>query len=157
MHVFINIQCLRRHLGQFHHVSVGARGLEEYTFGKSDTVQFSPQTGSFFQVQIEQYQLALKIQVPCQSFSIAGRREGFQDITRGTLFFEICRILRDKKPRYVLLENVKGLLSHDGGRTFAVILLSLDELGYDAEWQVLNTKYWLPQNRERVFNLGVRR
>jgi site-specific DNA-cytosine methylase len=94
---------------------------------------------------------------PCQSFSIAGRREGFQDLTRGTLFFEICRILRDKRPSYLLLENVKGLLSHDSGRTFAIILLSLDELGYDVEWQVCNTKYFLPQNRGRVFIFGVRR
>jgi len=94
---------------------------------------------------------------PCQSFSIAGRREGFQDKTRGTLFWEILRVLRDKRPSYLLLENVKGLLSHEQGRTFAIILLSLDELGYDVEWQVLNTKYWLPQNRERVFIFGIRR
>jgi len=94
---------------------------------------------------------------PCQSFSVAGRRRGFQDITRGTLFFEICRIIRDKRPSHLLLENVKGLLSHDGGRTFAIILLSLDELGYDAEWFVANTKYYLPQNRERVFIFGIRR
>jgi len=94
---------------------------------------------------------------PCQSFSVAGKRRGFQDITRGTLFFKICAVLRTKKPRYLLLENVKGLLSHDKGRTFAIILLSLDELGYDVEWQVLNTKYWLPQNRERVFIFGTRR
>lgn len=94
---------------------------------------------------------------PCQAFSVAGKRRGFQDQTRGTLFFEICRIARDKRPRFLLLENVKGLLSHESGRTFAIILLSLDELGYDVEWQVLNTKYWLPQNRERVFIFGIRR
>jgi len=91
---------------------------------------------------------------PCQSFSIAGRREGFED-TRGTLFFEICRIASEKKPRLLLLENVKGLLSHDEGRTFARIILSLDELGYDVEWQVLNSRYFgVPQNRERVFIIG---
>ena len=94
---------------------------------------------------------------PCQSFSIAGKREGFQDLARGTLFFEILRIARDKRPKYLLLENVKGLLSHDSGRTFAIILLSLDELGYDAEWFVANTKYYLPQNRERVFIFGTRK
>ena len=73
---------------------------------------------------------------PCQAFSVAGKRGGFED-TRGTLFFEIARIARILKPRYLLLENVKGLLSHDKGKTFATILNTLDELGYDAEWQVL--------------------
>ena len=75
---------------------------------------------------------------PCQSFSIAGKRGGFDD-ARGTLFFEIARIAAVKKPKYLLLENVPGLLSHDGGRTFATILGTLDELGYDVEWQVLNS------------------
>jgi DNA (cytosine-5)-methyltransferase 1 len=93
---------------------------------------------------------------PCQSFSIAGRREGFQDRTKGTLFFEILRILRDKRPEALLLENVKGLLSHDGGRTFAIILLSLAELRYNVQWQIINTKYFLPQNRERIFIVGFR-
>ena len=88
---------------------------------------------------------------PCQSFSIAGKRKGFED-TRGTLFFEICRIAKDKRPRLLLLENVKGLLSHDEGKTFGTILVSLDELGYDVEWVVLNSKFFgVPQNRERVF------
>ena len=91
---------------------------------------------------------------PCQSFSIAGKRKGFKD-TRGTLFFEICRIAKEKKPRLLFLENVKGLLSHDEGCTFGTILKSLDELGYDAEWQVLNSKnFGVPQNRERVFIIG---
>jgi len=91
---------------------------------------------------------------PCQAFSIAGKRQGFDD-TRGTLFFEIARILKAKRPRYCLLENVKGLLSHDGGRTFQIILQTLDELGYDLQWQVLNSKnFSVPQNRERVFIIG---
>ena len=91
---------------------------------------------------------------PCQSFSIAGKRGGFAD-TRGTLFFEIARCLRKKQPRLLLLENVKGLLSHDKGRTFGVILNTLDELGYDLQWQVLNSKnFGVPQNRERVFIIG---
>ena len=75
---------------------------------------------------------------PCQSFSIAGKRRGFSD-TRGTLFFEIARIAAIKKPKYLLLENVPGLLSHDQGRTFATILSTLDELGYDVVWEVLNS------------------
>jgi len=87
---------------------------------------------------------------PCQPFSVAGKRLGFEE-SRGTLFFEIARIARQKRPRLLLLENVKGLLNHDGGKTFANILATMDELGYDAEWQVLNSKYFVPQNRERVF------
>jgi len=91
---------------------------------------------------------------PCQSFSIAGKRLGFRD-TRGTLFFEICRIARKKQPPILFLENVKGLLNHEKGETFKIILSSLDELGYDAEWQVLNSKdFGVPQNRERVFIIG---
>jgi DNA (cytosine-5)-methyltransferase 1 len=91
---------------------------------------------------------------PCQAFSIAGKRRGFDD-TRGTLFFEIARILREKKPRLCLLENVKGLLSHDNGNTFKTIIATLDELGYDLQWQVLNSKnFGVPQNRERVFIIG---
>ena len=91
---------------------------------------------------------------PCQSFSIAGKRGGFED-TRGTLFFEIARIAGVKKPHYLFLENVKGLLSHDKGNTFATILSALDELGYDCQWCVLNSKnFGVPQNRERVFIIG---
>src|SRR3990167_3596224 len=87
---------------------------------------------------------------PCQAFSVAGKRKGFDD-TRGTLFFEIARIAREKKPRYLLLENVRGILSHDKGETFRTILATLDEIGYDAEWQIINSKYFVPQNRERIF------
>ena len=90
---------------------------------------------------------------PCQAFSIAGKRRGFED-TRGSLFFEIARIAKEKKPSLLLLENVKGLLSHDKGETFRVIISTLDEMGYDAEWQVLNSKYFVPQNRERIFIVG---
>lgn len=91
---------------------------------------------------------------PCQSFSIAGHRKGFED-TRGTLFFEIARILKARKPPFVLLENVPGLLSHDEGRTFAVILGTLSQLGYHVEWQVLNSKdFGVPQSRQRVFIVG---
>ena len=91
---------------------------------------------------------------PCQAFSIAGKRGGFED-TRGTLFFEIARIVREKQPRLLLLENVKGLLSHNKGKTFYTIISILDELGYDIQWQVLNSKnHGVPQNRERVFIIG---
>ncbi|MDD6848840.1 MAG: DNA (cytosine-5-)-methyltransferase [Oscillospiraceae bacterium] len=91
---------------------------------------------------------------PCQSFSIAGRRKGFED-TRGTLFFEIARIASAKKPKYLFLENVPGLLNHDRGRTFKTILSSLDELGYDVTWQVLNSKdFGVPQSRKRLYIVG---
>ena len=88
---------------------------------------------------------------PCQSFSIAGKRRGFDD-TRGTMFFEIARIAAVKKPKYMLLENVPGLLNHDGGRTFKTILDALDDLGYDVTWQVLNSAdHYVAQARKRVF------
>lgn len=91
---------------------------------------------------------------PCQSFSIAGKRKGFED-TRGTMFFELARILRAKQPRLFVFENVKGLLSHDNGQTFSTIIATLNELGYDIQWQVLNSKnHGVPQNRERVFIIG---
>lgn len=90
---------------------------------------------------------------PCQAFSIAGKRKGFED-TRGTLFFEIARFASILIPRYLFLENVKGLLNHEGGATFETIIRALDELGYDVEWQVLNSKDYVPQNRERVFIIG---
>ncbi|MCL4935763.1 DNA (cytosine-5-)-methyltransferase, partial [Streptococcus suis] len=91
---------------------------------------------------------------PCQAFSIAGKRAGFED-TRGTLFFEIARFASILRPKYLFLENVVGLLNHDNGNTFETILGALDELGYDAEWQVFNSKnFGVPQNRERVFIIG---
>ena len=94
---------------------------------------------------------------PCQAFSIAGRRQGFDD-ARGTLFFEIARIAAIKRPPFLLLENVPGLLSHDGGWTFATILLTLSELGYDVTWQVLNSKdFGVPQSRKRVYIIGFLR
>jgi DNA (cytosine-5)-methyltransferase 1 len=91
---------------------------------------------------------------PCQAFSIAGKRAGFSD-TRGTLFFDLARILKAQQPRLFLFENVKGLLSHNEGRTFYTIISTLDELGYDCQWQVLNSKdFGVPHNRERVFIVG---
>ena len=91
---------------------------------------------------------------PCQAFSIAGKRRGFKD-TRGTLFFEIARIIKAKRPKIIFLENVKGLLNHEKGKTFSVIIQTLSELGYDVQWMVLNSKFFgVPQNRERVFIIG---
>jgi DNA (cytosine-5)-methyltransferase 1 len=93
---------------------------------------------------------------PCQPFSIIGEKQGFTD-TRGTLFFDIERILAEKKPSAFLLENVKQLASHDGGRTFAVIQSRLLNLGYTVYYEVLNAlDFGLPQKRERVFIVGFR-
>lgn len=94
---------------------------------------------------------------PCQAFSIAGKRRGFAD-TRGTLFFEIARAIKEIQPSYTLLENVKGLFSHDKGRTFGTIIQAMDELGYVVEWGLFNSKFWgVPQNRERVYILATRK
>lgn len=91
---------------------------------------------------------------PCQAFSIAGRREGFAD-ARGTLFFEVARLVKARRPAYFLLENVPGLLSHDKGRTFYTILRTFYELGYHVEWKVLNSKdFGVPQSRRRVYIIG---
>lgn len=90
---------------------------------------------------------------PCQAFSVAGKRKGFGD-TRGTLFFEIARFAHILRPKYLFLENVKGLLNHEGGATFETILRTLDELGYNVEWQLLNSKNYVAQNRERIFIFG---
>lgn len=91
---------------------------------------------------------------PCQAFSIMGKRQGFAD-TRGTMFFEIERILQHHKPQAILLENVKQLVSNDHGRTFTVIRQKLSELDYHVKWQVLNAlDFGLPQKRERVIIVG---
>ena len=91
---------------------------------------------------------------PCQSFSVAGKRRGFKD-ARGTLFFDIARVLKAKQPAFFLLENVPGLLSHDEGRTFTAIISTLSELGYGVEWQVLNSKHFgVPQSRRRLYIVG---
>jgi DNA (cytosine-5)-methyltransferase 1 len=91
---------------------------------------------------------------PCQSFSISGRRRGIED-TRGTLFYDIARILRSCRTSYFILENVKGLTNHDNGRTFRIIIWEFSRLGYDIQWQIINSKnFGVPQNRERVFIIG---
>ena len=91
---------------------------------------------------------------PCQAFSMAGKRKGF-DEARGTLFFDVARILAHKKPRNFILENVKGLLSHNKGKTFETILGILSDLGYIVEWELLNSKnYGVPQSRERMYIVG---
>lgn len=92
---------------------------------------------------------------PCQPFSHAGLKRGFED-TRGTLFFDVARIIDHRKPSMVLLENVKGFTTHDKGRTMAVVKETLEELGYNVFHKVLNAKdFGVPQNRERVFIVAI--
>ena len=94
---------------------------------------------------------------PCQSFSIAGKRLGFED-SRGTMFFEVARILKEKKPKAFILENVKGITNHDGGKTLKTILDILDDLGYTYVNKVINAKdIGIPQNRERWYCVGIRK
>ena len=93
---------------------------------------------------------------PCQSFSVAGKRGGFED-ARGTLFFEVARIAAEKQPKVLLLENVKGLVGHDKGKTLDTIVKTLNEIGYRVDFEVLNSKYFgVPQNRERIFIVAIR-
>lgn len=93
---------------------------------------------------------------PCQAFSISGKRQGFRD-TRGTLFFDIARIAREKQPKYLFLENVKGLLNHDKGNTFRIILETLSDLGYMVDFDVFtSTDFLVPQKRERIFIIAKR-
>lgn len=94
---------------------------------------------------------------PCQPFSYAGEKQGFKDEVRGTLFFDICRIIEYHKPPMVFLENVKGLVSHEGGKTLSTILESLKNLGYYSHWKVLSSlDYGLPQKRERWYCVSFR-
>lgn len=91
---------------------------------------------------------------PCQAFSSAGKRQGFAD-TRGTMFFEVERILRDKRPKGFILENVEGLVNHDNGRTLQIILNKLTELGYLIDYKVLNSsEFGVPQERKRIYIIG---
>ena len=94
---------------------------------------------------------------PCQSFSIAGKRLGFED-SRGTMFFEVARILKEKKPKAFILENVKGITNHEGGKTLKTILDILDDLDYTYVNKVINAKdVGIPQNRERWYCVGIRK
>lgn len=94
---------------------------------------------------------------PCQAFSLAGHKKGFED-ARGTLFFDVARIIKRHKPKVVFCENVKNLVNHDRGRTFQVIKNILEELGYKVFYQVLNSKnFGVPQNRERIYIVAFRK
>ncbi len=114
-----------------------------------DITQVNPKTLPNFDVLVGGF--------PCQAFSIAGQKKGFED-TRGTLFFDVARIIKEKKPKAFLLENVKNLERHDKGKTFGIIKASLEEMDYVVFHKVLNAKnFKLPQNRERIFIVGFRK
>lgn len=94
---------------------------------------------------------------PCQAFSISGKRLGFED-TRGTLFFDVARIIKEKRPPLVLLENVRNFASHDGGRTLEVVRTTMEQLGYTFTHQLYNASdFGVPQNRQRVFMAAIRK
>ena len=94
---------------------------------------------------------------PCQAFSISGKKRGFAD-TRGTLFFDVARIVREKKPKAVIMENVKNLVTHDSGSTFQTIINTMKHIGYNVYHQILNpTEYGIPQKRERVYIVAIRK
>lgn len=123
----------------YHYKSKGVRNYGDITKIKAETLpEFDCLVGGY----------------PCQAFSIAGKQRGFED-TRGTLFFDLARILRAKRPRLFVFENVRNLVSHDHGRTFATMLATLDELGYCVQWQVMDSRgVDVPQHRERVYIVG---
>jgi DNA (cytosine-5)-methyltransferase 1 len=127
-------------------IDIDCRRVYQANFGENpfgDITKINPKDIPDFDILLAGF--------PCQPFSISGRKLGFED-TRGTLFFDICRIIREKKPKVVVLENVKHLLHHDRKRTFSTIIATLIQLGYMVSYQILNAKdFGLPQNRERIF------
>ena len=131
-----------------------AEAIYKYNFGKEvrnfgDATKINPRELPDFDLLVGG--------VPCQSWSIAGKRKGFDD-SRGIMWFEVFRILEVKKPKYVLLENVKNLLSHDNGKSFEKILECLCDIGYIVDFTILNSKYYgVPQNRQRIFILCIRK
>lgn len=126
--------------------------MYELNFGdnpKCDITKLDPDTVPDFDILCAGF--------PCQAFSICGKQKGFYDETRGTLFFDICRLLEAKKPKAFVLENVSNLEKHDSGRTLTVMLSALSELGYTVVYKVLNARnFGVPQNRERVVIVGSR-
>lgn len=126
--------------------------MYELNFGenpKCDITKFDPKNIQNFDILCAGF--------PCQAFSICGKQKGFKDKTRGTLFFDICRIIEAKRPKVFVLENVAHLEKHDSGKTMAVMLSVLSELGYTVVYKVLNARdFGVPQNRERIIIVGNR-
>lgn len=133
-------------------IDPGASKLYESYFNTQDERYFNDIT-TINTEELPDFQV-LTAGFPCQPFSVTGKRQGFND-TRGTIFHDIVRILQDRKPRCFLLENVKGLLSHDSGNTFKTIVQILTDIGYEVEWQLINSRcFMVPQNRERIYIVG---
>jgi DNA-cytosine methyltransferase len=133
---------------------------DDYVFIKVDKIKKEKvENLPVYNIEVEEdnsYCLPLVAVHNCQAFSVAGKRLGFED-TRGTLFFEIARIAKVKRPKAMLLENVKGLVSHDKGKTLDTIIQTLNDIGYTVDFEVLNSKYFgVPQNRERIFIIAIR-
>jgi len=155
--LFAGIGGFRLGLERNGHECVGSCEIDKYArqiysknFGHEPTERDARQIDTS---KLQEFEI-LVAGFPCQSWSIAGQRKGFQD-ARGTLCFEILRIAEQRKPQILLLENVKGILSHAEGSTFRYIIEAIDELGYDVEWMLLNSKmFGVAQNRERVFIVG---
>lgn len=125
---------------------VYTNNFKEIPFG--DIQELNPEEIADFDVLVAGF--------PCQPFSICGKKRGFED-TRGTLFFDICRIIEIKQPKVIVLENVKHLIHHGTGNTLKVILASLRDLGYNVTYKILNAKdFGLPQHRERIFIIGTK-
>lgn len=123
--------------------------MYEANFGvnpKGDVTKIDPKTLPYFDILVGGF--------PCQSFSICGKQKGFDD-TRGTLFFDICRILEERHPKAFMLENVFNLVTHDRGNTFKKMLKCLYDLGYKVDYKVLNARnFGVPQNRDRIIIVG---
>lgn len=133
---------------------------EDYVFFKVDKIRKEKvENLPVYNIEVEEdnsYCLPLVAVHNCQAFSVAGKRLGFED-TRGTLFFEVARIAKVKRPKALLLENVKGLVGHDSGKTLDTIVQTLCDIGYTVDFNVLNSKYFgVPQNRERIFIVAIR-
>ena len=132
------------------------KATETYTANFGDEIEINGDITKIKEVDIPEHDILLA-GFPCQAFSMAGQRKGFND-TRGTLFFDVARIIKYHKPKVVFCENVKNLLNHDRGRTFKVIKNVLEELGYIVYYKILNSKnFGVPQNRERIYIVAFRK
>lgn len=132
------------------------KATETYKANFGDEIEINGDITKIKEEDIPEHDILLA-GFPCQAFSMAGQRKGFND-TRGTLFFDVARIIKYHKPKVVFCENVKNLLNHDRGRTFKVIKNVLEELGYVVYYKVLNSKnFGVPQNRERIYIVAFRK
>lgn len=140
------------------HEIVDAVEIDKYaitSFNAIHGTNFEPQDITKWDKDFEDIDLIMG-GFPCQTFSIAGKRKGFEDM-RGTMCFEMARIIKKIKPKYFLFENVEGLLSHDKGKTVRIILEEFGKLGYEITMDCLNAKdYGIPQNRSRIYCIGRR-